>query len=65
MCSCPDVKIEQAYTHNDIEGKRQVIQRIKESTSNSIVKEIALSLHYTYKKIKGLDSNAFLDMLTI
>lgn len=62
VCSCPDVKIEQAYTHNDIEGKRQVIQRIKESTSNSIVKEIALSLHDTYKKIKGLDSNSFLYM---
>lgn len=60
--SCPDVKIEQAYIDNDTEGKKQVIQRIKESTSNSIVKEIALSLHDTYKKIKNMDSNSSIYM---
>lgn len=59
---CPDVKIEQAYADNDTEGKRNVIQRIKESTSNQIVKDIALSLHDTYWKIKKLDSNSSLYM---
>ena len=59
---CPDVKIEQAYADNDTEGKRNVIQRIKEYTSNQIVKDIALSLHDTYRKIKNLDSNSSLYM---
>lgn len=59
---CPDVNIEQAYADNDTEGKKHVIQRIKEYTSNQIVKDIALSLHDTYRKIKNLDSNSSLYM---
>lgn len=62
LYSCPDVKIEKAYADNDSEGKRNALLRIKGSVTSQVVKDIALSLHDTYKKIKNFDSNSSLFM---
>lgn len=55
-----DVCIEQAYVDKDLVGEKRVLDKIRNTESNSIMLNIALFLHDVYKVIKGLDSNSVL-----
>ena len=53
-----DISIEKAYTENDNEGRKFVLERIRLSDFDSQIKNIAIALNDTYRKIKTLDPHS-------